>query len=165
MAWGRGKKNFQNSEYSGFRLFGRIEWVPPLTINKHLRVMRRTGKQAWGIFYWIVVAKNMPLRPRHTPTLISGAELCPQPEINPVLMGLYSLLTHILEWWMWIQQKIIISGRTILKMKKHSRSLGNFVNQFHTWVESFNNYQCLECWAETMVIFLSWVEPWTMATS
>ena len=41
---GRDKKNFQNSEYSGFRLFGRIEWVPPLKIKKLLRVMRRTGK-------------------------------------------------------------------------------------------------------------------------
>ena len=48
---GRDKKNLQNSEYSGFRLFGRIEWVPPLKTKKHLRVMRRTGKQPWGIFY------------------------------------------------------------------------------------------------------------------
>ena len=31
--------------------FGRIEWVPPLNTKKHLRVMRRTGKQPWGIFY------------------------------------------------------------------------------------------------------------------
>ena len=42
---GRGKKNVRNPEYSGFRLFGRIEWVPPLKIKKLLRVMRRTGKQ------------------------------------------------------------------------------------------------------------------------
>ena len=42
--WGRGKKNVRNPEYSGFRLFGRIEWVPPLKIKKLLRVMRRTGK-------------------------------------------------------------------------------------------------------------------------
>ena len=47
----RGKKNVRNPEYSGFRLFGRIEWVPPLKIKKLLRVMRRTGKQPWGIFY------------------------------------------------------------------------------------------------------------------
>jgi len=40
----RGKKNVRNPEYSGFRLFGRIEWVPPLKIKKLLRVMRRTGK-------------------------------------------------------------------------------------------------------------------------
>ena len=48
---GRGKKNVRNSEYSGFRLFGRIEWVPPLYTKKLLMVMRRTGKQLWGIFY------------------------------------------------------------------------------------------------------------------
>ena len=47
----RGKKNFQNSEYSGFSLFGQIEWIPPLKTKKHLRVMRRTGKQPWSIFY------------------------------------------------------------------------------------------------------------------
>ena len=47
----RGKKNVRNPEYSGFRLFGGIEWVPPLKIKKLLRVMRRTGKQPWGIFY------------------------------------------------------------------------------------------------------------------
>ena len=47
----RGKKNVRNSEYSGFRLFGRIEWVPPLNTKKLLRVIRRTGKQPWGIFY------------------------------------------------------------------------------------------------------------------
>ena len=41
---GRGKKNVRNSEYSGFRLFGRIEWVPPLKTKKLLKVMRRTGK-------------------------------------------------------------------------------------------------------------------------
>ena len=61
--------------------------------------------------------------------------------------------------------KITISGGAILKMKKHSRSLGNFVNQFHTWAESFNNNQCLECWVEPVVFFLSWVEPWTIATN
>ena len=32
----------------------------------------------------------MPLRPRHTPILISGAELSPQPQINPVPMVIYS---------------------------------------------------------------------------
>ena len=48
---GRDKKNLRNSEYSGFRLFGRIEWVPPLNTKKLLRVIRRTGKQPWGIFY------------------------------------------------------------------------------------------------------------------
>ena len=48
---GRGKKNVRNSEYSGFRLFGRIEWVPPLNTKKLLRVIRRTGKQPWGIFF------------------------------------------------------------------------------------------------------------------
>ena len=28
----------------------------------------------------------MPVGPRHTPSLISGAELCPHPEINPARM-------------------------------------------------------------------------------
>ena len=41
---GRDKKNLRNSEYSGFRLFGRIEWVPPLKTKKLLKVTRRTGK-------------------------------------------------------------------------------------------------------------------------
>ena len=126
--------------------------------------MRRTGKQPWGIFYWIVVAKNMPLRPRHTPSLISGAELCPQPEINPVPMVIYSLLTHILEFWMWIQQSLLLEEQ-FWRSKIIAGTLGNFVNQFHTWAESFNNNQCLECWAEPVVIFLSWVEPWTIATN
>ena len=40
----RDRKNLWNSEYSGFRLFGRIEWVPPLKTKKLLKVMRRTGK-------------------------------------------------------------------------------------------------------------------------
>ena len=91
----------------------------------------------------------MPLRPRHTPSLNSGAELCPQPEINPVPMVIYSLLTHILEFWMWIRQKITISGGAILKKKTTyvAGTLGNFVNHFHTWAESFNN------------------KPWTIATN
>ena len=63
---GRDKKNLRNSEYSGFRLFGRIECVPPLKTKKLPRVMRRTVKQPWIIFYRIALAKNMPLRPRHT---------------------------------------------------------------------------------------------------
>ena len=41
---GRDRKNLRNSEYSGFRLFGRIEWVPPLKTKKLLKVIRRTGK-------------------------------------------------------------------------------------------------------------------------
>ena len=41
---GRDRKNLRNSEYSGFRLFGRIEWVPPLKTKKLLKVTRRTGK-------------------------------------------------------------------------------------------------------------------------
>ena len=45
---GRDKKNLRNSEYSGFRLFGRIKWVPPLKTRKLVRVMRRT---VLGIFY------------------------------------------------------------------------------------------------------------------
>ena len=40
----RDKKNLRNSEYSEFRLFGRIEWVPPLKTKKLLKVIRRTGK-------------------------------------------------------------------------------------------------------------------------
>ena len=40
----RDRKNLRNSEYSGFRLFGRIEWVPPLKTKKLLKVIRRTGK-------------------------------------------------------------------------------------------------------------------------
>ena len=35
---GRDRKNLRNSEYSGFRLFGRIEWVPPLKTKKLLKV-------------------------------------------------------------------------------------------------------------------------------
>ena len=33
---GRGRKNIWNSEYSGFRLFGKIEWVLPLKTKKLL---------------------------------------------------------------------------------------------------------------------------------
>ena len=40
----RDRKNLRNSEYSGFCLFGRIEWVPPLKTKKLLKVTRRTGK-------------------------------------------------------------------------------------------------------------------------
>ena len=54
------------------KLFGRIEWVPPLKTKKLLRVMRRTGKQRWGVLYQIALAKNMPLSSRHTPSLIRG---------------------------------------------------------------------------------------------
>jgi len=43
-AIGRDRKNLRNSEFSWFRLFGRIEWVPPLKTKKLLKVMRRTGK-------------------------------------------------------------------------------------------------------------------------
>ena len=39
----------------------------------------------------------MPLRPRHTPILIRGAELSPQPEINPVPFDGH-ILTHIIEF-------------------------------------------------------------------
>jgi len=43
-AIGRDRKNLRNSEFSWFRLFGRIEWVPPLKTKKLLKVTRRTGK-------------------------------------------------------------------------------------------------------------------------
>ena len=37
-------KTTRNSEFSQFRLFARIGWVPPFKTEKLLRVMRRTGK-------------------------------------------------------------------------------------------------------------------------
>ena len=39
----------------------------------------------------------MPVGPRHTPSLISGAELCPHPEINPAPMVNGHELTLIVE--------------------------------------------------------------------
>ena len=40
----------------------------------------------------------MPVGPRHTPSLISGAELCPHPEINPAPMVNGHELTLIVQF-------------------------------------------------------------------
>ena len=59
----RGKKNLWNSEFSQFRLFAKIEWVPPFKTEKLLRVMRITGKTDLRhilLFFLIALAKNMP---------------------------------------------------------------------------------------------------------
>ena len=46
----RARKNLQNSEFSGGRLFDKIEWGPPLKTEKLLWVMKKTEKARieWG---------------------------------------------------------------------------------------------------------------------
>ena len=151
----------------------------------------------------------MPLRPRHIPSLTTGAELCPQPDrwsythqhfrirdVNSAM--LYHLVTlytwwfmiphhvwlvlprHEIEstWWHWfspthwkiletracISKSLLVEEQFWREKKQQVHSVILWNSSILGWNHS-TAYKILEFWAEPVVIFLSWVGPWTIATS